>query len=229
LNSTEQVSSTSPQFSKIGKTIVVGLLLVASVLASSLRAEPMGFRAVPSQAFASQFRGYDLGIAANGEITEATPNDFIAFLRATPKTHYARPIIFIDSKGGKILASTYLGKIFRENRVTAIIAHFKPSTSALSGGICFSACVYALIGAPKRVVPTRSKIGVHRMSLYEAGARRFDNGEMAAWLKRYAIMMGVSPELVDAAESASADALHVLTPAEITKWRVARIQSSNFH
>jgi hypothetical protein len=157
--------------------MALALLLVTYILASSIRAEPMGFRTVPSEALASRFRGYTLPIVADGDITETTPNNFITFLRANPSTRSTHPVIFIDSQGGKILASTDLGKLFRKYRITAIVAHFTPGASALGGGTCFSACVYALIGARQRVAPKGSKIGIHRMSVYEGGARRFDNGE----------------------------------------------------
>ena len=37
----------------------------------------------------------------------------------------------------------------------------------MTGGGCYSACVYALMGAEKRVIPHGSKVGIHRMFTYE--------------------------------------------------------------
>jgi hypothetical protein len=44
---------------------------------------------------------------------------------------------------------------------------------------------------------------------------------MAAMLRRYSNMMGVSPELIAATEQGTSDAIRILTPAEIARWRLA--------
>ena len=91
----------------------------------------------------------------------------------------------------------------------------------LAAGTCFSACVYALMGAKTRIAPRRSQIGIYRMFALEGDSRRFDNGEMAALLRAYSHLMGVSPNLVAAAEQGTPDAMRILTPAEIARWRLA--------
>ena len=91
--------------------------------------------------------------------------------------------------------------------------------STLSGdpgpyvGECLSACVYAMMGAVRRVAPPGSEVALHRMSIVETeGAgwfgqrttRSFADPPMVAVLARYARRMGVNPALVRAAESLAA-------------------------
>ena len=95
---------------------------------------------------------------------------------------------------------------------------------------CFSACVYALIGARKRVVPAGSQIGIHRMFAnddtvnafgYTVARRRlYDNGDMGAILKSYSAQMGVSPGLISAAERVPSDQLRILSRAEISRYHL---------
>ena len=131
---------------------------------------------------------------------------------------------FINSPGGKIVAGMGIGRIFRKIGVTAVVdrlAQGQEGASEPVGGICFSACVYALMGAKTRIVPSRSKVGIHRMFAHQGKSRRYDNGEMAAALRHYSDMMGVSPNLIAATEQGTPDTMRILTPAEIAKWRLA--------
>ncbi|MGO9674064.1 MAG: hypothetical protein ACLPSF_07840 [Methylocella sp.] len=147
------------------------------------------------------------------------------FLRANAAAHRGRLVVFIDSPGGKIVAGIELGKIFRKIGVTASVARIgegeEGSAAEPTSGMCFSACVYALMGAQRRIAPRDSKIGIHRMFAYDGVSRRFDDGKMAAMLRRYSNMMGVSPDLVAATEKGTSDAIRILTPAEIARWRLA--------
>jgi hypothetical protein len=63
------------------------------------------------------------------------------------------------------------------------------------------------------------------MFAYVGGSRQFDNGEMAAMLRRYSNMMGVSPDLIAATEQGTSDTIRILTPAQIAKWRLASPRS----
>src|SRR4029079_15504308 len=88
---------------------------------------------------------------------------------------------------------------------------------------CRSACVYALMGAVRRVAPPGSELGLHRMSNVENESRglfgshltrSFADPPMVAVLGRYARRMGVDPALVRTAESLPPDTVHLLTRAE---------------
>ena len=209
---------------RVKSAIALLLACCLPILSASSRARAMDFRWVAPGNSSNCFGGLcGTSITAEGEITDATPADFRAFLGANAPAHRGRIVVFIDSPGGKIVAGIELGKIFRQLGVTASVARTGDSEqgSALTGGICFSACVYALMGATRRIAPHDSKIGVHRMFAYDGGARRYDDGQMAAMLRRYSNMMGVSPELIAATEQGTSDAIRILTPAEIARWRLA--------
>ncbi|MBE7220688.1 MAG: hypothetical protein INR64_19645, partial [Caulobacteraceae bacterium] len=110
-------------------------------------------------------------IAATGQITESTPDRFAAFMDDNPEVRGRRPVVLIDSPGGKVLASMQLGKLLRQVNASAVVAAAQPDGSGgtvVTNAQCFSACVYALMGARKRIVPSSSQVGIHRMFAYEA-------------------------------------------------------------
>jgi len=94
-----------------------------------------------------------------------------------------------------------------------------------------SACVYAMMGGVKRIVPAESQVGIHRMSREEVGEgasrgphpmmRAYASADMVAALASYAAEMGVNPTVIRTAERISPDQIHILSPAELRRWRVA--------
>ena len=174
-------------------------------------------------------------IVAEGEILERTPSDFVNFLRANRFTRNVYAVVMIHSPGGRVVASMELGRLLRKAGAAVIVA--RAFDSGGNGGVahfaaarCYSACVYALMGAKKRVVPPQSKVGIHRMFLYERTGqadgttqltKTFAQREMVNRLGDYAGMMGVSRELVYTAEKTPAETFRVLTPAEIRRWHLA--------
>ncbi len=183
------------------------------------------------------FRAVQLGaggpamIAATGQITENTPGEFLSFLQRNSDTR--RPVVFLDSPGGRVLASMEFGALLRKVGAEAVVARIEPDGqggAAIVQAQCFSACVYAFMGASKRVVPNASQIGIHRMFAYEDGLdasgtavvrhRRYDNGDMRSFLMRYSTAMGISPNLIAAAEHIPSDSLRILSPAEIRRYRL---------
>jgi hypothetical protein len=169
-------------------------------------------------------------IAAEGQISDQTPGLFRAFVAE----HYSRAnlhsIVLLDSYGGKVLAAMELGKIFRQVGAAVVVAQ-AGSGSRFAGGQCLSACVYALMGGRKRVIPPESQVGVHRMVAYDDGydsqfsfgpsTRRLDNGTVGAMLSHYASSMGISPAVISLAEHTSPDGLHILSRSEIARWNLA--------
>ena len=99
-------------------------------------------------------------------------------------------------------------------------------------GECLSACVYAMMGAVRRVAPAGSQVALHRMSIVENEAgggwfgpahvtRSFADKPMVAILKRYAARMGINPAMIALAESLPPDNMHLLTPTEMRRWSFA--------
>jgi hypothetical protein len=85
------------------------------------------------------------------------------------------------------------------------------------------------MGAFRRVVPSASRVGLHRMGipLPVQGARgpasigrALADPHLVAVVARYAARMGVDPALVWSAESLSPGVLHILSAQEIARWRL---------
>jgi hypothetical protein len=178
--------------------------------------------------------GCPMAIAAEGQITNSTPGEFLAFLRANAGNRHLRTVVFLNSEGGYVMASMELGQIFRRIGAATVVARLAPSAGRggrfLSAN-CLSACVYAFMGGRKRVAPQGSALGIHRMfanqvvdpSLFGDATvvRRYDNGSMAAHLMTYSARMGVSRDLIRTAEHISSSTLHLVTSSEMTRWNLA--------
>jgi hypothetical protein len=172
-------------------------------------------------------------ISAEGEITNDTPRAFLAFVAHNLDDGRMRSVVFLHSPGGGVAASMRLGEIFRKMKVLAIVARMLPARGAtmpLADARCFSACVYALMGAKKRVVPPSSLVGIHRMFFYdysrdpltgeETARRTLGTKDFVAKLSDYARSMGVSRDLVRTAETIDPDHVHIVTPRELRRWRL---------
>lgn len=53
-----------------------------------------------------------------------------------------------------------------------------------------------------------------------------DDGGMRELIAKYSSEMGVSRGLIDAAEQTSSGTIRILSPGEITRWRLGRMQAS---
>lgn len=205
--------------------LLAGFLGIWMMLAGS--ADAMSFRAV-------QIADGDFVIAATGQITEATPGEFMSFLQENEASRGMHAVVFLDSPGGRVIASMEFGTLLRKIGAAAVVGGVQATEEGrvvITNGQCFSACVYAFIGARKRVVPVSSQIGIHRMFAYQQEVdansgtafvrRRYDNGEVGQMLKRYTSAMGVSPALISEAEHISSDGLKILSRSEIRRYRLA--------
>ena len=149
-------------------------------------------------------------------------------VHAVAHDHAARNVRYL----GKVVGSMDLGRVFRKIGALTIVARAVDGSDGvahIAQGRCFSACVYALMGGRKRIVPDRSLVGIHRMFALEGAVdpaggrvieRRFDDGNMRNVLARYSSEMGVSRELINKAEQTSTDTIHVVSPQELTRWRL---------
>jgi hypothetical protein len=179
-------------------------------------------------------RGCAQIIAAEGEITESTPDEFLAFAKANAKAGQTRNVLFLDSPGGNVVGSLKLGKMLRRLGTAVVVARVlhgpDDRATAIAAGRCMSACVYALMGGRKRVVPPESEVGIHRMFRreveHDAVSRLsetrtfFAPEEMVDALSRYSGAMGISPKLVAMAEQIPPETVHIVTPSEMIRWRL---------
>jgi hypothetical protein len=211
--------------------VVVLAMLAFCLVATAARAQqsPMRFRVARMDSPSCGQKCPEV-IVAEGVIEEDTPISFVEFARTATLAPGLRNVVFLNSPGGNVVASMELGMAFRQLHVAAVVAGFA-STGSVSGpvaGECASACVYAFMGAVRRVAPPVSHVALHRMSVTLSGEgsdagvyRRFADPHMVALLSRYAERMGVSPEVVRAAESLPPDHIRILSAADIARWRLA--------
>lgn len=213
--------------------LMAGVVLTALAAGPARAAPDMTFRVAPVGDPARCGTRCPKAIVAEGEIVESTPAAFVDFARRNARDPAVRSVIFIHSPGGKVIASMELGRAFRAIGAAAVVARVR-SDGSLVAGTCFSACVYALMGAVKRVAPSGSRLGIHRMYTFENGPdptgsgqqrRRFDDGGMRDMLAKYSAKMGVSSDLIHFAERTPSDSILMLSPRDIARWRLA---SPNF-
>jgi hypothetical protein len=210
-------------------TVTLAALLAIVAAAAPARADDMSFRLVTLADSHCGGRCPQV-VAAEGEIVEETPDVFLRFLRNRASREPLRSILLIDSPGGKVVASMSLGQELRKLGMAVVVARVGAEGGPLVSGRCYSACVYALMGGLKRVIPRQSRVGVHRMFNYVDGVdpmsgealreRRYADGGMRKTLSRYSVSMGVSRDLIALAERTSPDRVHLLTAAEIARWRL---------
>jgi hypothetical protein len=208
---------------------------VFALFASAPATADMSFRLTPVVDAARCGAHCPMAIVADGEIVDSTPDAFLAFVKSNAGAGDVRSIVLLNSQGGKVVASMELGRVFRKVGAATIVARVvagEDGRGRLVAGRCFSACVYALMGGRKRVVPAQSLVGIHRMFAIEgSGAdpagggatsrqRRFDDGGMRDVLARYSSAMGVSRDLINKAEQTPTDSIHVLSAQEVARWRL---------
>lgn len=218
----------------LGRLLAVSAMAVCALTASfegSARAsDSMSFHVAPLETGNCGARCPHV-IVAEGVIEADTPQTFVDFLRSASDDRKLKRIVFFDSRGGNVVASMVFGHILRELRVAGIVGRFERGDAGPFVGECLSACVYAMMGAIRRVAPEGSQVALHRMSIveHEGGGwggpahvtRSFADKPMVSILKRYARRMGVDPKLVALAESLPPDSMRELTPAEMRRWSFA--------
>ncbi len=234
---TERVGGSSPSpptSRRLGRLAAFGLILAACSVAQP------GVARADSRSMTFRVESLDVGrcgarcphvIVADGVIETSTPQAFIDFLKSGAEDKTLKRIVFFNSRGGNVVASMAFGHILRELRIAGVVGRFQSDGEAGPYiGECLSACVYAMMGAVRRVAPPGSEVALHRMSIVETEGegwfgqhtkRSFADAPMVAVLARYAQHMGVNPALVRAAESLPPDTMHVLTPEEMRRWSFA--------
>jgi hypothetical protein len=213
--------------------ILVGIGLLARPAPALAQGEPMSFRLAKLEARNCGGKCPRV-IVADGIIEEDTPEAFVGFLQSVADAPNLRDVVVINSPGGRVVASMRLGAALRKLQAAVIVARFGDENDDLnspSGGQCMSACVYALMGGARRVVPPASRLGIHRMSSQESGGgvgRFFAPGspsyaspDMVDALAGYAAQMGVSPTVIRVAERIPPEEIHIISPSELRRWRLA--------
>ncbi len=211
-------------------------LFVLCALAQPVLGADMQFRLIPFGDPLECGEKCTQVIGAEGEIRIDTPRKFLKFVAENVDDPRVRSIVFLHSPGGGVDAAMRLGRVFRKTGMLAVVARIAPAEPGQGPAVnlpdarCFSACVYAFMGAKKRVVPPSSLVGIHRMFFYDdgdaakanqgKGKRTYGTPQFVERLAAYASAMGVSRELIYKAEKIDPDHIHIVTPKELRSWRL---------
>lgn len=112
--------------------------------------------------------------------------------------HYQIPAaqVYLNSPGGSLLAAMAIGRLLRGHGFDTAVGTRTVDPLQPAGGVCYSACPFALAGGVHRVLEAGSLVGVHRAENrlpwpdQSAFERRVQN-DATTYLQE----MGVSPEL----------------------------------
>jgi hypothetical protein len=227
-------------------------LLAVPVAVAPARAE-MSFRWVPLGD--ARVCGDDCprAIEATGTIGPRTAENFAAFVTASAGQPRRLRVVLLHSPGGVLFEAFRLGAMFRALEMITVVGRFvDPEALAAAGvltaedaarvrrvagrgerpvtGTCLSACVYALIGGARRIVPPASRVGVHRPhrapqptepSLQEPGLMvAWDRTEVARLQRVYVETMGVAPRLIAFEHAVPSRSMRILTQAELRSFRI---------
>jgi len=215
----------------IGVSALVGSLWFSGLSFLAAPASAMDFR-VASLTFTKCKKRCPTLMVASGEMTAGTTDRFIAFAQEAA-SQGTSDVLFIDSPGGHLLEGVRLGAVLRALKTSVFVGRvvtLNGQTIAVNGS-CMSACVYTLMGGHKRFVTPGSRVGVHREYLPNSSGsdplsvlrstRRFP--EVTTMLRDYSKRMGVNPALIDLAEQYGVGGIRILTAADITRFRLAKI------
>lgn len=146
-----------------------------------------------------------------GEITRDTPDVLQRRLNEGPIEGNQ---ILLDSNGGNLGAGVRMGRIIRENDMTAVVGAVEPRKPGgrfpldlPTAGTCASACAYAFLGGTTRRMREGSKLGFHRFYMGVQGASSSAQ-QVSGQLVSYLVEMGVDPRIFAKASSQGADSMY---------------------
>ncbi len=210
-------------------SVVLTLAGASPALADS---SPMRFHVEPLQTEHCGYRCPNV-VVADGVIEPDTPEVFVEFARQAARAPNLKAVMLLNSPGGNVVASMEFGAKLRQLGMAAVVASYGSDgrRAGATPGQCVSACVYALMGAVRRVAPPQSRVALHRMSAPQGevwgrgnvgvASRRLADPRLVGIVERYARQMGVSPDVVMQAESLQPDHVRTLSAREMRRWRLA--------
>jgi hypothetical protein len=195
------------------RSVTLLLLLLLGVV-STAEAEPMSFKI---HAGSTDCAGCVI-VAADGEITEATPALFRRFTEEHQLSFPKVMTLVMNSPGGSLMGGLALGELIRSRGFNTHVeraVNGPDGKVAFADGICASACAYAFLGGSRRSVGLRGKYGLHQISSSsgQSVALRDAVGstqDVIASISKYVEKMGASQEVVTlATQTRSEDILWV--------------------
>jgi len=153
-------------------------------------------------------------VLAQGEIAAHSDRGFRSAMRRAGR---GTPVI-LNSPGGNLAGGVRLGLAFREAGVSVGVA---------PGGVCLSACAYALLGGVNRKVLAGGQFGVHSFATVGRAPGRKptrreieEDREVNRFLRLYVKSLGVNPELIGLAEATRNEDMKILSRKELRRMRV---------
>lgn len=211
---------------------ILGYCAPAPVVAQT----PMVFAFVPVRAAGCANACPNIMVAV-GDIVPQTADDFTLFLRTAHAAYgqdasRLRPVLYLHSRGGNVWGAMRLGALLRAQNITVVVAEVfevRGQPAALAG-VCVSACVYAMMGGIRRLVPQKALVGIHSMATpeyvrvperlletrYTETPQSFVNA-----LRRYARKMGIDAAMIDVAQSIARNDMHFVSEREMIVWHFA--------
>jgi len=200
---------------------------------AKIRSEPMVFIVATGEPNACGL-GCSEWIAGQGQFDDSAAQRFREFLAVLAKRDLP---IFFNSDGGLLREAVQIGSLLRENRMSAGVARTVPEGCHLGtpigdacrrlmqskrdhkaklyfgGARCGSAFVYAMVGASTRHVDPGATLRIH-----SGVGRELDRTEN--FLRRYVTVMGVDPDLVDAAAKIPSRSFRGLSRGEMEQFGI---------
>ena len=237
---------------RLRSIVLAGLMLGATL--SVAQAADMRFRWVTYGSRAECGNTCPQVIEAQGTINRDTPAAFADFIRRSGGVPGARRVVLIHSPGGVLRSGMELGMMFRRLGIVVFVGRFadlrtlveagavEPAMAvrlARSGrvgdrpvsGACVSACVYAFLGGTERIVPSSSRLGVHRPfraperadagpALDPTALVPWDRGAIEDVQRLYIATMGADPALVQFERGTPSERIRFLSAQEMRRLRI---------
>lgn len=182
-------------------------------------------------------------IAADGPITERTPNDFRKFLSEHSSTsQIAGMNVVLNSGGGNLVAGLLLGEIIHQHRYWTSIGKTVPQSPSSSfdktvAGKCLSACAYAFLGGRERFVED-GEIGFHQFynskTISDPLAKQFTSSDvsdaqlMVGIVALYLKKVEADPEVLFIASRTQPQDMHRPSKAELERLRITTSTGTSF-
>lgn len=197
---------------------------VAILMSTAAAADEMRFELVKSAS--------GRWIAAEGEITEATPDTFRRFLEGNGLTNPRDGlVVYLDSPGGNLMSGIKLGGLIRKQGLHTSIGKSLPAHGrdmVIRPGQCASACSFAFLGGTVRVA-RGGELGVHQF--YDAdvlddpehnlsGAEMSTQQVIGAIIVNFVVRMGADPRIASIAASITPEDMHFFSEAELDELRI---------
>ena len=176
-------------------------------------------------------------VQAEGQIFLDSAEEFSRFLLTQQDASSLKGVVFLQSPGGVVEGAYKLGYLFRELGLTVVVAQASDlkrdgAAGRMVSAQCYSACVFAMMGGKRRVIPVQSRVGVHAIfsNRYEMDPlhtdppfRKVKAGKNINDIARsYAKYMGVSPDLINLSETVEPSSFLILSQAQIAKFKLGQ-------